>query len=150
MKWCTNLNDAWERCPIVCQGHLSNFKVTRLKKFILIQIGRFRTVTPVWIHQWLRNDVQSLKPIRGALLFFKVICQISSSPGTQTPTLTQIGRIWTVTPHRIHWWLWMIHKAWNNIEEVSYSFQCHPSNLKVAPDKKWAILTRIEGFQTVN
>ena len=22
---------------------------------------RFRTVTPVWIHQWLRNDAQSLK-----------------------------------------------------------------------------------------
>ena len=39
------------------EGHLSNFKVTRLKKsLILNQIGRFRTVTPVWIHQWLRND----------------------------------------------------------------------------------------------
>ena len=25
------------------------------------QIGRFRTVTPVWIHQWLRNAAQSLK-----------------------------------------------------------------------------------------
>ena len=27
----------------------------------LTQIGRFRTVTPVWIHQWLRNAAQSLK-----------------------------------------------------------------------------------------
>ena len=27
----------------------------------LTQIGRFRTVTPVWIQQWLRNDTQSLK-----------------------------------------------------------------------------------------
>ena len=47
---------------IVFQGHPSNFKVTRLKKSsILTQIGRFRTVTPVWIHQWLQNDAQSLK-----------------------------------------------------------------------------------------
>ena len=44
------------------QGQPSNFKVTRLKKpSTLTQIGRFRTVTPVWIHQWLRNDAQSLK-----------------------------------------------------------------------------------------
>ena len=28
---------------------------------ILTQIRRSRTVTPVWIHQWLRNDAQSLK-----------------------------------------------------------------------------------------
>ena len=28
------------------------------KSSILTQIGRFRTV---WIHQWLRNDAQSLK-----------------------------------------------------------------------------------------
>ena len=28
---------------------------------ILTQIGGFRTVTPVWIYQWLRNDAQSLK-----------------------------------------------------------------------------------------
>ena len=38
------------------------FKVTRLQKSSnLTQIGRFRTVTPVWIHQWLRNAAQSLK-----------------------------------------------------------------------------------------
>ena len=29
--WCTELDVAKERCPIVFQGHLSNFKVTRLK-----------------------------------------------------------------------------------------------------------------------
>ena len=47
------------------------------------QIGRFRTVTPVWIHHWLRNDTQSLKQHRrGALLIFKVIHQISGSHGT--------------------------------------------------------------------
>ena len=30
MKSCTQLEAAWKRCPIVLQGHLSNFKVTRL------------------------------------------------------------------------------------------------------------------------
>ena len=34
---------------------------TALKSSHLTQIGRFRTVTPIWIHQWVRNDTQSLK-----------------------------------------------------------------------------------------
>ena len=45
MKCCTKLETAKERCPIVFQGHLSNFKVTRYKTSpILTQIGHFRTV----------------------------------------------------------------------------------------------------------
>ena len=44
------------------QGQRSKVKVTEVKKSSnLTQIGRFRTVTPVWIHQWLRNGEQSLK-----------------------------------------------------------------------------------------
>ena len=79
--WCTKLEVALQRCSIVFQGHTSNYKVTRRKiSSILTQIGRFRTVTPVWIHKWLLNDAQSLKERwRGALLFFKVIRQISRS-----------------------------------------------------------------------
>ena len=61
-KWCPKLEVALKRCPVVFQGHPSNFKVTQLlKSSNLTQIGRFRTVTQVWIHQWLRNDAQSLK-----------------------------------------------------------------------------------------
>ena len=39
-----------------------------------IQLSRFRTLTPAWIHWWLRNDAQSLKwRRRGAfLLTFKI------------------------------------------------------------------------------
>ena len=45
MKCCTKLETANERCPIVFQGHPSNFKVTRDKiSSILTQIGRFRTI----------------------------------------------------------------------------------------------------------
>ena len=45
MKCCTKRETAKERCPIVFQGHPSNFKVTRDKtSLILSQIGRFRTI----------------------------------------------------------------------------------------------------------
>ena len=45
MKCCRKLETAKERCPIVFQGHSSNFKVTRYKTSpILTQIGRFRTI----------------------------------------------------------------------------------------------------------
>ena len=45
MKCCTKLETAKERCPIVFQGHTSNFKVSRDKTSpILTQIGRFRTI----------------------------------------------------------------------------------------------------------
>ena len=45
MKCCTELETTKERCPIVFQGHSSNFKVTRDKtSLILSQIGHFRTI----------------------------------------------------------------------------------------------------------
>ena len=45
MKCCTKLETAKGRCPIVFQGHPSNFKVTRDKiSPILTQIGRFQTL----------------------------------------------------------------------------------------------------------
>ena len=65
----------FSRSPVKFQGHTA-------QKSNFTQIRRFRTVTPVWIHQWLWNDAQSLKQhTRGALLFFKVICQIARSQG---------------------------------------------------------------------
>ena len=45
MKCCTKLETAKEMCPIVFEGHPSNFKVTRDKTSpILTQIGRFQTI----------------------------------------------------------------------------------------------------------
>ena len=35
-----------------CQGQMSKVKVTE----VTTQLNRFRTVTPVWIHMWWRND----------------------------------------------------------------------------------------------
>ena len=61
LKCCTKLNVVQKRCPIVFQGHPSNFKVTWDKKTpIFTRIERFRTVTPVWKYQWLWNAAQSL------------------------------------------------------------------------------------------
>ena len=62
-----------------CQRWRSEVKVTEVKT----QLHHFRTITPVWIHIWWWNEAQSLMlPRSGALLFFKVICQISWSQGS--------------------------------------------------------------------
>ena len=62
------------------QGQRSKFKVTE----VTTQLNRFRTVTPVWIHIWWWNDTYSLMLLwRGALLFLKVIRQISRSHGSK-------------------------------------------------------------------
>ena len=67
------------------QGQRSKVKVTE----VTTQLSRFRTVTPVWIRIWWWNDAYSLMLLRrGALLFFKVICQISRSHGSKNP------RVW--------------------------------------------------------
>ena len=67
------------------QGQRSKVKVTE----VTTQLDRFRTVTPVWIHIWWWNDAYSLMLLRrGALLFFKVIRQISRSHGSKN------RRIW--------------------------------------------------------
>ena len=62
------------------QGQRSKVKVTE----VTTQLNRFRTVTPVWIHTWWWNDTYSLMLLRrGALLFLKVIRQISRSHGAK-------------------------------------------------------------------
>ena len=67
------------------QGQRSKVKVIE----VTTQLYRFRTVTPVWTQVWWWNDAYSLIMLRrGALLFFKVICQISRSYGSQN------RRIW--------------------------------------------------------
>ena len=67
------------------QGQRSKVKVTE----VTTQLNRFRTVTPVWIHIWWWNDAYSLMLLRrDALLFFKVIRQISRSHGSKN------RRIW--------------------------------------------------------
>ena len=75
------------------QGQRSKVKVTE----VTTPLNRFRTVTPVWIHIWWWNYACSLMLLRrGALLFLKVICQISRSHGSKNrriwPRLVISGR----------------------------------------------------------
>ena len=68
-----------------CKRSRSKVKVTE----VTTQLNRFRTVTRVWIHIWWWDDAYSLIMLsRGALLFFKVIRQISRSHGSKN------RRIW--------------------------------------------------------
>ena len=68
------------------QGQRSKVKFTEVNT----QLNRFRTVTLVWIHIWWWNDAYSLMMLRrGALLFFKVIRQISRAHGSKK------RQIWT-------------------------------------------------------
>ena len=67
-----------DRSGVHEKGQRSKAKVTEVNT----QLSGFRTVTPVWIQIWWWNDEQSLVLLRrGALLFSKVICQISRSHG---------------------------------------------------------------------
>ena len=67
------------------QGQRSKVKVTEVNT----QLSHFQTLTPVWIHIWQWNHAHSWKQHRrGALLFFKVIRQISRSHGSKN------HRIW--------------------------------------------------------
>ena len=62
MKCCTKLETAKERCPIVFQGHPSNFKVTRDK------------TSPIFNPNWAFPDyrpVAAFKSLRFALLFLQ-------------------------------------------------------------------------------
>ena len=79
--WSYNQWQKWRPC----KRSRSKVKVTE----VTTQLYCFRTVTPVWIHVWWWNDAYSLIMLRrGALLFFKVICQISRSHGSKN------RRIW--------------------------------------------------------
>ena len=57
IAWCClgEVPYCFSRSSVKFQGH------TALKSSNLTQIGRFRTITQVLIHQWLQNDAQSLK-----------------------------------------------------------------------------------------
>ena len=151
-------NDA-QTLMLLWRGALLFFDVIRQisrscsskKSSILTQFGCFRTVTPVWIHQWSRNDAQSLHcHRRGAPLFFKVIRQIPRSHGTKH------HRFWpewafpdcnsSLNSSMALKWCTKLELGWQTCPIV---FQGHPSNFKVTRDRKLPILTRIEHFRTV-
>ena len=99
------------------------FQVTLAEKLkILTRIVRLRTVTLVWIHIMLGNDAQTLKWLRrGALLIFKVIRQISRSPGRK---IYDFALVWAFLGQLQLYFMGgyeMKHIAFRSMEEVPYS-----------------------------
>ena len=86
------------------QGQRSKVKVTEVKTLF----SGFWTVTSDRIHIWWWNDGQSLIiHRRGALLFFKIIHQISRSHGSNNRQFwPKLGVSGTITLVSIHQWLW--------------------------------------------
>ena len=83
MKCCTKLETAKDRCPVVFQGHPSNFKVTRYKTpQILTQIWRFRTIgqsqlsnpsdLPCFLRKVIRDEVIHFWNSVGILLILPI------------------------------------------------------------------------------
>ena len=118
MKCCTKLETAQERCPIVFQGHLSNFKVTRYKtSSILTQIGRFQTIgrsqlsnpsdlpclSSKHIIQWMNAPVSRVRK-----LDFQFLTYVSSNLLLDFYT---IYRSWPLT------YTWYIHQNMCKLNE---------------------------------
>ena len=102
------------------QGQRSKVKVTEVNT----QLNRFPTVTPVWIHIWWWNDAYSLMMLRrGALLFLKVILQISRSHGSKKRQIwPRLGVSGLQLLFEFTNGYEIMHKAWSSIEEVPYCF----------------------------
>ena len=137
-EWCTKLEVTQKTCPIVFQGHTSHCKVIRLQKSsILTQIRRFRTVTPVWIHQWLRNDAKfEATKKRCPIVFEGHLSNLKVIRLQKSSILTQIRRFRTVTPVWIHQWLRNDAKFEATKKRCPIVFEGHLSNLKVTRLKK--------------
>ena len=111
------------------QGQRSKVKVTE----VTTQLNGFRTVTQVWIHIWWWNDAYSLMLLRrGALLFFKVIRQISRSHGSKNrriwPRLGVSGLSLSLNSPMATKWCTKLEVA---LKRCPIVFQGHPSNFKV-------------------
>ena len=129
--------------PCKSQGQRSRSQRSKVEvPEVKPQLSRFWTVTPVWIPIWWWNDAKNFMLLRrGALLFFKVIHQMSNFKVTRLKKssffFTQIGCFRTVTPVWIHQWL----QKWCTKPKVAKRrcpivFQSHLSNLKVSWDQK--------------
>ena len=129
------------------QGQRSKVKVTEVKT----QISRFGTITPVWFHIWWWNDAQSLILFRsGALLIFKVICQISRSHSQKNcwfrPKFDVSG---LYLQFEFTDGYEMMHKDWSNIEEVPFCFLRLSVEFQGHKAKKYQFWPKFGIFQTV-
>ena len=91
MKCCTKLETAKKRCPIVFQGHPSNFKVTQDKTSpILTQIGRFRTIGRSQLSN--PSDLPCSKCF--AVSTWKLVYTLSRLHNKLSSCFTRMGSLW--------------------------------------------------------
>ena len=139
MKCCTKLETAKERCPIVFQGHPSNFKVTRYKTSpILTQIGHFPTVG--------RSQLSNPSDLT---------CSISSVnfQGHMAKKIVEFDPNWAFPDCNSSLNSPMAMKCCTKLETAKERcpiiFQGHPSKFKVTRGKTLQILTQIGRFLTI-
>ena len=150
MKCCTKLETAKERCPIVFQGHPSNFKVTRYKTSpILIQIGRFRTIGQSQLSNPSDLPCFTMFPSSYHHEIFRSYyhdqkwcpCKRSRSKVKVTEVNTQLSRLRTLTPVWIHIWQWNHAHSWKQHRRgalLFFKFEGHTALKIVEFDPDWA------------
>ena len=123
MKCCTKLETAKERCPIVFQGHPSNFKVTRYKTSpIFTQIGCFRTIGRSQLSN--PSDLPCLPAIQirwKHRLAITLLLAIRSQPifahGTTVQLSCHVQNIVAITVLESRWVKRNFHRIWIAMEK---------------------------------
>ena len=138
-KCCTKLETAKKRCPIVFQGHPSNFKVTRDKTSpILTQIGRFRTIG--------RSQLSNPSDLPCSWSYVKL-------QGHTALKIVEFDPNWAFPDCNSSLNSWMAMKCCTKLETVKercpFVFQGHPSYFKVTRYKTSPILTQIGHYRTI-
>ena len=90
-KWYTKLAVASKSFPTFFRSSVKSKGYMADKSTILTQIiEHFGTVTPVWIHRWLRNAAQSLQWHRGgSLLIFRASVKFQGHTGRKIDDFDQ-------------------------------------------------------------
>ena len=107
MKWCTELEIAQKRFPVVFQDYPSYFKVTRGKKWPILTPNRaFLDCNLSLSQRWLLNDAHDVALRRYPIVFQVQPSNFKVTRDKKEPILTPNTRFRTVTRVWIHRWLW--------------------------------------------
>ena len=109
LKWNTKLNVVKKRCPIVFQGHPSNFKVQRDRKITNFDPNRAlldcnSSLTSLMDFKWCTNCHKAWCSIEEVPYCFPSNFKVTRDKISSIST--RIEGFQTVTPVWIHWWIW--------------------------------------------
>ena len=129
IKFSGGITNDQSKVHVKGQGQRSKVKVTE----VTTQLNRFRTVTPVWIHIWWRNDAYRLMLLRrGALLFSRSSVKFQ---GHTALKIVEFDPDWafrdcnsSLNSPMAKQWCTKLEVA---LKRCPIVFQGHPSNFKV-------------------